>query len=88
MKRKAHRLAREFLWACSNPKSVPDPDSEIRGEGARASIPLEKGGAVSKNIFWALRALVWFKNKGGPAPPPGPSPGSATANDYDYEFYL
>ena len=44
MKRKAHRLAREFLWACSNPKSVPDPDPEIRGEGARASRPLEKGG--------------------------------------------
>ena len=72
MKRKAHRLAREFLWACSNPKSVPDSDPEIRGEGARASRPLEKGGAVSKNIFWALRALVSFKNKGGPGPPRAP----------------
>ena len=61
MKRKAHRLAREFLWACSNPKSVPDSDPEIRGEGARASRPLEKGGGgLQENFFSALRASVWF----------------------------
>ena len=62
MKRKAHRLAREFLWACSNPKSVPDSDAEITGEGARASRPLEKGGGggLQENFFSALRASVWF----------------------------
>ena len=52
MKRKAHRLACEFLWACSNPKSVADSDPEIRGEGARASRPLEKeGGGLQKNFL-------------------------------------
>ena len=62
MKRKANRLAREFLWACSNPKSVPDSDPEIRGEGARASRPLEKGGGggLQEIFFSALRASVWF----------------------------
>ena len=44
MKRKAHRLAREFLWACSNPKSVPDTDPKIRGGGGPGIKTLRKGG--------------------------------------------
>ena len=87
MKRKAHHLAREFLWACSNPKSVPDPGPEIRGEGARTSRPLEKGGGRSpKTFFGPFGPQFGFNIRG--AGPPGPSPGPATANDYDYEFYL
>ena len=39
---------------------MPDPDLEIRGS--------------PKKFFLALRASVWFKNKGV-----GPSPGFATA---------
>ena len=51
---------------------VPDPDLEIRG-GPWSSRPLQKGGGrggglVSKKIFLALRASVWFKNRGGVAP--------------------
>ena len=45
---------------------VPNPGPEIRG-GNRSSRPLDKGGrAVSKEKISALRASVWFKNKGGP----------------------
>ena len=40
------------------------------------------GEGPPKNIFSALRALVWSKNKGGGggAETPGPSPGSCTGN--------
>ena len=62
--------------------ALADPDLQIRwsggGGGGRSSRPLDKGEAVSKNIFSVLRASVWSKNKGEPGPP-GPSPGSATA---------
>ena len=47
------------------PKSVPDPNLEIRGRGR---------GWSPKKLFLSLRALVWFENKGGA----GPSTGSAT----------
>ena len=50
-----------------------------RGKGER-----RRGGGECppKNIFSALRALVWSKNKGGGggAETPGPSPGSCTGN--------
>ena len=59
--------------------ALADPDLQIRWSGGgRSSRPLDKGEAVSKNIFSVLRASVWSKNKGEPGPP-GPSPGSATA---------
>ena len=58
--------------------ALADPDLQIRWRGGRSSRPLDKGEAVSKNIFSVLRASVWSKNKGEPGPP-GPSPGSATA---------
>ena len=37
---------------------MPDTDLQIRGGG---------GGGVIKNLFSALRASVWSKNKGGGA---------------------
>ena len=40
-------------------KGAGHPHPEIRG-----------GGAVSKKIFFALRASFWSKNKGGPPSPP------------------
>ena len=55
---------------------MSDPDLQIRwrgggGGGGRSSRPLDKGEAVSKNIFSVLRASVWSKNKGegGPQAP-------------------
>ena len=39
---------------------MADPDLQIKGEG---------GGMVSKNIFAALRASVWSKNKVRARPP-------------------
>ena len=60
-------------------KTVPDPDLEIRRGGWAVIQPLHKGGAVPPPIFFsAVKASVWFKNKGGPWPP-APPPGSATA---------
>ena len=52
------------------------PDPEIRGGG----------GAVSKNVFSALRVSVRSTNKGGGggAGPPRPSPGSATDEKYPF----
>ena len=52
---------------------MPDPDLEIRG-GEWSSKTLDKGGTVSKKIFFGQ---VWFKIKGGKAP--RPLPWSATA---------
>ena len=44
--------------------------------GARSSRPLDKGGTRSpKQLFSALRASVWSKNKGEISCPPSPSPG-------------
>ena len=40
---------------------MPDPDLKIRSRGGAG------GGEQSrKKFFWALRASVWSKNKGGP----------------------
>ena len=44
--------------------AVADPD--LQGEGHGHSDPVIRGrDLVSKNIFLALRAPVWSKNKGG-----------------------
>ena len=51
--------------------TVPDPDLEIKGRRERSCGPLDKGEAVFKKDFSALRASVWSKNKGG-RPPRGP----------------
>ena len=48
---------------------APDTDLEIRGVGG-SSRSLDKGGAGLQNLFSALRASVWSKNRGeGPRPP-------------------
>ena len=52
-------------------------DLEIRRAPSHPD-PLMVGGAVSKKIFFALRASVWSKNKEGPGP--GPSPISVFVN--------
>ena len=45
------------------------------GEGWRSTRPLDKGVARSPKIFFsALRASVWFKNKGGGPPTPSLDP--------------
>ena len=56
-----------------------DPDLQIRGEGGGGGHPDPeiRGTPVSKKYFFALRASVCFKNKGGRG---GPSPGSATGS--------
>ena len=59
------------------PLPVPDPDLEIRWGGDCLSRPLDKGGWSPPQIFSALRASLWSKNKGEPGLP-GRSPGSAT----------
>ena len=61
---------------------MPDPDFEMggegggggRGEGRWSSTPLHKGwgAGLPKQFFLALRASVWFKNKGERAPPLDP----------------
>ena len=60
-----------FYYGCAG------PDLDMRG-GGWSSRPLDKGGGGGwtglQKRFWALRASVLSKNKGGP----GPSPGSAT----------
>ena len=43
--------------------SVVDSDRQI-SRGGQSSRPWDKGRAVSKDFFWALRASVWSKNKG------------------------
>ena len=54
-------------------KTVLDPDLEIRRGGWAVIQPLHKGGAVPPPIFFsAVKASVWFKNKGGPWPPAPP----------------
>ena len=56
--------------------SVADPDPlQIKGEGGggHPDPDIRGGGRSAKNIFSALGASFWSKNKGGP------SPGSATA---------
>ena len=50
------------------------PSDKGSGGGGRSSRPWDKGAAISKKIFWTLRASVWSKNRGAP----GPAPGSAT----------
>lgn len=65
---------------------MPDPDLEIDlggGEGGRSFRPLNNGGTVSKNFFWALRTSVWSKNNGRGSPPP---PGSATGLYQIYHY--
>ena len=53
-------------------RTWPVPDPDLEGGGAWSSRPLHKGGGrgglVSKKNCLALRASVWFKNRGGVAP--------------------
>ena len=57
-----------------------DPDIQMAGgggEGRRSFRPEIRDARSPKKHFWPLRALVWFKNKGGVGPdPPGSAPGS------------
>ena len=62
-------------------KNYPNFGTRITIHGSGGSRSLDKGGGRSlPQIFAALGASVWPKNKGG-AGAPDPSPGSATARD-------
>ena len=72
-----HTGERGMHWNKINYKgdyhSAPGPDREIRGRGSRHPDPdIRRGGggggcgAISKKFFLALRASVWYKNKGAP----------------------
>ena len=56
------------------PFSGADPDTQMGGvgEGGGHPDPEIRGMPGLKKIFFALRASVWSKNKGGG--PPGPLP--------------
>ena len=69
---------------------MADPDLQIGGGGggarggAGAGHPdpeIRGGGPGLQNIFFALRASVWSKNKGGGGL--APSPGSATEHRFE-----
>ena len=62
------------------PSAVLDLDLEVRGDPSSRSLDGGRwGGGTSKKFFSALRASLWFKNRGGgQGGPPGPFPGSAT----------
>ena len=55
--------------------------SDKEGGAGHPEPEIRAGPRLKKNIFSALRASFWSKNKvgGGGARPPGPSPGSTTA---------
>ena len=60
-------------------KTLTGPDLQIRGGPGHPYLKMGgRGGAVSKNIFSALGASVWFKNEGEARALPGPFPRSAT----------
>ena len=51
------------------PRTLADPDLQIRGGGGPDHRDPEiRGGGVSKKIFLALQASVWSKNKGDRPP--------------------
>ena len=56
---------------------MADPDFQIRGGGGHPDPEITGGARPPKNIFSALWASFWPKNKEGGADPLGPSPGSA-----------
>ena len=63
---------------------MADPDRQIRGGGGGGQLdPAIRGGAGLKKIFFASRASVWSRNKGGSGSP-CPSPGSTTAMTLKY----
>ena len=73
-----HTGERGMHWNKINYKgdyhSAPGPDREIRGRGSRHPDPdIRRGGgggggcgAITKKFLLALRASVWYKNKGAP----------------------
>ena len=50
------------------PHTVVDPGLQIRGGGAGHPDPEIRGGDLQKDLFWALWASFWSKNKGGRPP--------------------
>ena len=65
-----------LIFPRSLSQAVADPHLQIKGGGEAVIQTLRYGGgAISKEIFSALRVSVWAKNKGSP----DPSPGSGTA---------
>ena len=74
----------ELRGSCKKQVKAGQRDKHERKRGERESsagsdIEIRGGGAVSKNIFSALWALVWSTNKGATRPlPPGSSTGSST----------
>ena len=60
--------------------SQADPDLQIRGGHGHPDPEIRGVDPFSEKLFSALRASVWFKNRGGGGgglATPGPSPGSA-----------
>ena len=62
------------------------PNLEIRGRPSHPDPYIREDGGKGQppQIFSALQALVWSKNKGGPGPP-GPSSGSTTAVEEPFQ---
>ena len=62
------------------------PNLEIRGRPSHPDPYIREDGGKGwpPQIFSALQALVWSKNKGGPGPP-GPSSGSTTAVEEPFQ---
>ena len=69
---KSRETSAVFTW-------MANPDLQVRGGHPDPKI---RGSPGLQNLFSALRASFWAKNKGRP---PGPSPGSATVH-YVKEF--
>ena len=49
-------------------RAVADLNFQVREGGGHPDPEISRGSLVSKKIFSALRASVWFKYKGGRAP--------------------
>ena len=65
----------EIRGSCKKQVRAGQRDKHERKRGERESsagsdLEIREGGAVSKNIFSALWALVWSTNKGATRPPP------------------
>ena len=72
--RQIRRLVKHFLIK-NLTVTVADPDPQISGGGGGVGHPdpeTSGGGGLQKKVFSALRASVWYKNKGGPGPPRAP----------------
>ena len=53
---------------CRRNVAVADPDLQIRGGPVHPDPEIRRGGRRQKNLFSALWASFWSKNKGGRAP--------------------